>query len=388
MIIQSALDTDTYKITMMQAILHQCPGVNVDYLFKCRTPDIDFRPYLGDIVKNVNKMCREVHFTKEDLDYLASLRFIKSDFIDFLRVFRFNYNYLFIDCDKKGTLHIRIHGPWLHTILFEVPILAIVSEIYSKDQSTDNTLAEGVKRLEAKLELIKDLIGFMFADFGTRRRHDFEFQKYALKKIMEVCPDRLAGTSNLLLAKNLGIKAIGTMAHEWLQAFQALYRVADSQFMALETWAKEYRGDLGVALTDVIGLKYFLKDFDMFFSKLFDGVRQDSGDPIEFGQKVINHYKSMRIDPKTKGIVFSDGLDMPKAIKLWRLFKDRINVSFGIGTNFTNDFDYKALQIVLKMVRCNGNPVAKLSDTPGKGMCTDQEYLGYLKTAFDRRLAE
>jgi len=383
MIIESALDTDTYKVTMMQAVLHQCPGVITEYLFKCRTPGIDFRPYLGDIIKNVNRMCNEIHFTKEDLDYLSESRFIKSDFIDFLRVFRFNYDYLHINCDNKGTLHIRINGPWLHTILFEVPILAIVSEVYS----TDFDEACGIDNLNAKIALIKNLSGFFFADFGTRRRRSLAWQRYSLERMFKECPKQLVGTSNMLLAKELGIKAIGTMAHEWLQAFQAMYRVADSQSMAFETWAKEYRGDLGIALSDVIGLKYFLHDFDMFFSKLFDGVRQDSGDPVYFANKMIDHYKSMQIDPLTKSIVFSDGLDFKKAIILWNLFKNRIKVSFGIGTNFTNDFDYKSPQIVLKMVRCNGQPVAKLSDTPEKGMCTDQGYLNYLKTVFDRRIS-
>lgn len=385
MIIESALDNDQYKFSMMQAILHQHAAATVEYLFKCRTPGVDFRPYVGDIIKNVNKMCNRVRFSDEDVEYIGDLGFYKPDFLRFLKLFKFNYDYVKIRADDDGALHIHIAGPWLHTILFEVPILSIVSEVYSTDMSMDYVSAN-VRTMEKAEMLIA--IALLVAEFGGRRRHSVMAQDNALAILKQYCPKNLVGTSNVMMSKKHGIKAIGTMAHEWGQAHQALYRVADSQFMMLENWAKEYRGDLGIALSDVIGLKYFLYDFDKYFSKLFDGTRQDSGDPHTYANDMINHYKSMGIDPKTKTIVFSDGLTISKAIDIWKLYHDLINVSFGIGTHITNDFGFKALQLVLKMTKCNGQSVAKLSDDPGKGMCTSQRYVDYLQYTFDKRIGE
>ena len=390
------LDTDLYKYSMLQAVLHQHPGAMVEYLFKCRTDGIDFRAYAPKIIGEINKMCRELKFQKEELEYLGDLRFIKKDTIQFLKLFRFDYDYVNVLVDNDGELHITVKGPWLHTILFEVPILSIVSEVYSRDMS-DN-FDEANRRTDEKINTIlnaynEDHIVIPIAEFGGRRRHSVEAQANVLMKFKDRCllsrdGTGLVGTSNVMFAKMLGLKAIGTMAHEWLQAHQAFYRIADSQFMALENWAKEYRGDLGIALSDVIGLKAFLHDFDMYFSKLFDGTRQDSGDPYEYGHAMIDHYKRMSIDPMTKSLVFSDGLTIAKAMEIAKHFDKKIKHSYGIGTHLTNDFDFKALQIVLKMTRCNGNPVAKVSDSPGKGMCTDNSYVKYLKQVFDRRIAQ
>jgi nicotinate phosphoribosyltransferase len=227
--------------------------------------------------------------------------------------------------------------------------------------SKDYTSANG--RTMDKIDLIKAAkVAFLFAEFGGRRRHSEMGQDNAIALFKQNCPENLVGTSNLMMAKKHNIKAIGTMAHEWGQAHQALYRVADSQFMALENWAKEYRGDLGIALS--------------------------SGDPYAYGTAMIRHYEDMGIDPRTKTIVFSDGLDFEKAIGLAKTFNNAINVSFGIGTHITNDFGFKALQLVLKMTRCNGQSVAKLSDDPDKGMCTSQRYVDYLKGTFDRRIED
>jgi nicotinate phosphoribosyltransferase len=257
---------------------------------------------------------------------------------------------------------------------------------------------EANRRTFEKIEMIHQCynehgLKLFISEFGGRRRHSVEAQANLLDLFKHRCIASqhgygLVGTSNVMFAKMLGLKAIGTMAHEWLQAHQALYRVADSQFMALENWAKEYRGDLGIALSDVIGLKYFLNDFDMYFAKLFDGTRQDSGDPFEYGRALVQHYKKMSIDPMTKTIVFSDGLTVEKAIEISRTFKDNINCSFGIGTHLTNDFGFKALQLVLKMTRCNNQPVAKLSDSPGKSMCNDESYKDYVRKVFKDRLSK
>ena len=389
MIIQSMIDNDLYKYSMIQAVLHQHPGAEVTYRFKCRTSHIDFRAYVNDIIKEVSKMCRELRFEKEELEYLGDLKFMKKDTIQFLKLFRYDYDFVHINADDNGNLHIIIKGPWLHTILFEVPILSIVSEIYSRDISED--FDEFKRRTWEKVEVLNGVfnqfdIPVAIAEFGGRRRHSVEAQDILLN-ILKDNLENFIGTSNVMFAKKYGLKPIGTMAHEWLQAHQALYRVGESQVMALEHWAQEYRGDLGIALSDVIGLKYFLHDFDMYFSKLFDGTRQDSGDPYEYGRALIRHYENMGIDPKSKTIVFSDGLTIAKAIDLARYFDGKIKHSYGIGTNLTKDFGFKPLQLVLKMIVCNGQPVAKNSDTPGKSMCTDQGYMQYLMSTFDRRIS-
>jgi nicotinate phosphoribosyltransferase len=196
---------------------------------------------------------------------------------------------------------------------------------------------------------------------------------------------QLAGTSNVWLAKRLGLVPIGSMAHEYLQAFQSLGpRLRDSQTAALEAWAREYRGDLGIALSDVYGLDAFLRDFDMYFCKLFDGARHDSGDPFTWGDRVLAHYEKNRVDPRTKTLVFSDSLDIPRVMELYRHFAGRCALSFGVGTNLTNDVGPSPLNIVIKMTRCNGQPVAKLSDSPGKAMgFEDPDYVAYLRKVFD-----
>jgi nicotinate phosphoribosyltransferase len=180
-----------------------------------------------------------------------------------------------------------------------------------------------------------------------------------------------------------GLTPLGTMAHEYLQACQAVGpRLRDSQVFAFNMWAREYRGDLGIALSDVCGMDAFLRDFDLFFCKLFDGVRHDSGDPFEWGEKLIAHYEKMRIDPRTKTMVFSDSLNIPLAMRLYEYFRGRVRTSFGIGTNLTNDLGYDPLQIVIKMTRCNGQPVAKISDEPTKAMDYDPSYVAYLREVF------
>lgn len=392
MVIKSMLDNDLYKFTMMQAVLHQFPGTEVEYRFKCRTEGVDFRPYEDKISRAIFAMEKLPCMSHGELDYLGGLRFFKKDFIQFLKMFRFDpREYIWVHANNKGELNIHIKGPWLYTILFEVPILAIVSQIVSTDG--DVNYNEANNRLVEKINFVHQFGNcgespFLFAEFGTRRRQSFDWQLQMLQALKSRLPFNLVGTSNVLFAKELDLKPIGTMAHEWIQAHQALYRVADSQFMALENWAKEYRGDLGIALSDTINLKAFLHDFDMYFSKLFDGTRQDSGNPYEYANQMIWHYKEMNIDPMTKTIVFSDGLTMKGAIDLWQACSGKIRSSFGIGTHLTNDFERRALQIVLKMITCNGQPVAKLSNSLGKTMCNDHSYLEYLKTVFQRRAGE
>ena len=370
MIIESLLDTDLYKFTMMQCVLHQFPDANVRYRFRCRTEGVDLSPYVADIQAEIDHLCT-LTMSEQELAYLASLRFIQSDFVEFLSLFHLKSKYVKVmKCDEMPCgIDIVIEGPWLHTILFEIPVLAIVNEVYFRHTVPHPDEAEGMARLEQKIRWIKnepDNGNLKISDFGTRRRFSREWQR----KVIEV------------LCRELGIP-IGTMAHEYLQACQGLGpRLRDSQTYGFEMWAKEYRGDLGIALSDVYGTEPFLRDFDMFFCKLFDGVRHDSGDPERWGERMILHYVANKCDPRSKTLIFSDALTIPKVIQLYRRFNHRIRLGFGIGTNLMNDLGPEPLNIVVKMVRANGQPVAKISDTPGKGMCEDETYLAYLRQVF------
>lgn len=390
MIITSLLDTDLYKFTMMQVVLHHFPGAHVEYRFKCRNPGVDLAPYVDEIRDQISRLCT-LRFADDELTYLRGFRFIKSDFVDFLGLFQLNTKYIEVRASDKvrGEIEIVITGPWLHTILFEIPVLAIVNEVYFRNTHRHPDIEEGRRRLREKIALIRNdpgMAGVHIADYGTRRRFSCQWQDEVLLTLKEQLRANLAGTSNVMYARRHGLTPLGTMAHEYLQACQALGpRLRDSQTFGFETWAREYRGDLGIALSDVYGMDAFLRDFDMYFCKLFDGARHDSGDPIQWGERLIEHYRSNRVDPRTKTLVFSDSLDFPRVVELYKRFKDRASVAFGVGTNLTNDLGYTPLQIVIKMVRCNGQPVAKLSDSPEKNMCDDQAYLAYLRQVFEIR---
>ncbi len=406
MIIASLLDTDLYKFTMMQVVLHQFPGAQVEYRFKCRNLDIDpqsgragrqLAAHVSEIRDEIRHLC-SLHFQDAELAYLRSMRFIKSDFVDFLGLFKLNEQCVTVSALPSGDIDILIKGPWLHTILFEIPVLAIVNEVFFRNTQPLPDLLEGRRRLNVKIGQLQaeGLSDLKIADYGTRRRFSKAWHEEVLRVLaarlgsgqssgeMSVAGGQLAGTSNVLYAMKLGLVPLGTMAHEYLQACQALGpRLRDSQTYAFESWAKEYRGDLGIALSDVYGMSAFLRDFDPYFCKLFDGARHDSGDPFEWGEKMLSHYIRNRVDPRTKILIFSDGLTVTRTIELYQRFKGRCQLAFGIGTHLTNDLGYEPLQIVIKMVRCNGQPVAKLSDTPSKNMCDDEKYLAYLRQVFD-----
>lgn len=384
MIIESLLDTDLYKFSMMQAVLHQHPAARVEYRFFCRTPNVSLGPLAKAIRNEVASLCT-LRFSEEELQWLARLRYVKPDFVEFLRLFHLQERFVEVD-NHGGQLNIRIRGPWLHTILFEVPVLAIVSELYHRHMSRPADLSEGRHRLADKisqLQLMPEASDFVLAEFGTRRRYARNWQHEVVTTLKRGLPGTLRGTSNVLLARELGLSPIGTMGHEWLQAAQALGpRLADAQRFALQSWANEYRGDLGIALSDNYGLNAFLNDFDLYFCKLFDGVRHDSGDPVTWGEMMLEHYRKMRIDPLGKQLVFTDALTFQRAINLFRHFNHRAKVRFGIGTYLTNDVGVKPLSIVIKMTRCNGHPVAKVSDDPGKSLCDDPTYLAYLRQVY------
>lgn len=392
-VICSLLDTDLYKFTMMQTILHQQPEALSEYAFKCRNQPL--RPLSGlkeEIEAQLDHLCG-LRFSEEELSYLASLRFIKPDFIDFLRLFQLQRRFIDVSVPKgkPDELDIRVKGPMLHCMLFEIYVLAIVNEVYFRQFPWEPGWAEGEHRLATKVAKLKNFgqerqcrTPFVFFDFGTRRRYSREWHEKVVATLARESKPFMRGTSNVLLAKQYGLTPIGTMAHEYLQAFQAFgSRLRDFQKAAFECWVQEYRGDLGIALTDVVGMDAFLRDFDLYFCKLFDGLRHDSGDPFAWGEKALNHYNELRIEPASKMLVFSDGLDLDRAFALYRRFGDRIRTGFGIGTNLSNDCGAEPLQIVMKLVRCNDQPVAKISDSAGKGMCEDANFLNYLSDVFN-----
>jgi nicotinate phosphoribosyltransferase len=389
MIITSLLDTDLYKFTMMQVVLHQFPGAQVSYKFKCRNSGVNLAQFASEIRAEIKSLCG-LQFTEAELTYLRSFRFIKSDFVDFLGLFKLNEKYITVSEQTTGEIDIKIEGPWLHTILFEIPVLAIVNEVYFRNTQKVPNFVEGRERLGSKIKLLQDpqISNLKIADYGTRRRFSKAWHEEVLRVLASGLSGQFAGTSNVFFAMKLGLTPLGTMAHEYLQAAQALGpRLRDSQTFAFESWAHEYRGDLGIALSDVYGFQAFLRDYDMYFCKLFDGTRHDSGDPFAWGEGMIAHYKANRVDPLTKTLVFSDGLTVPRTIELYNQFKGRCQLAFGIGTNLTNDLgdapNHVPLQIVIKMTQCNGQPVAKLSDTPSKNMCEDVNYLAYLRQVFN-----
>ena len=392
MIIQSLLDTDLYKFTMMQVVLHHFPGAQVEYKFRCRTEGVDLRPDLAAIERELTDLC-SLRFRDDELAYLRGLRFMKSDFVDFLALFHFSERYVRVaPGESPGEIDITVRGPWLHTIMFEIPLLAIVSELYFRRTQPKPDFAEGRRRLKAKIDVARVAepeLDFRISDYGTRRRFARDWQEEVLQTFKREIPQNFAGTSNVWFAMRNRMTPLGTMAHEYMQACQALGpRLRDSQTFAFDKWAQEYRGDLGIAVADTYGTDAFLRDFDMYFCKLFDGARHDSGDPFDWGERVIAHYRRNRVDPRTKTLIFSDQLTVPIAIQIARRFDGRALTAFGIGTNLTNDLGYQAINIVIKMTECNGQPVAKVSDSPGKTISKDPGYLRYLRQVFGLEPAE
>ncbi|PAU64244.1 nicotinate phosphoribosyltransferase [Pseudomonas indica] len=386
-IVQNLLDTDFYKLTMMQAVLHNYPNAEVEWEFRCRNRE-DLRPYLAEIRYQLERLA-ELEITADQLAFLERIPFMKPDFIRFLRLFRFDLRYVQTGIEDDQ-LFIRLRGPWLHVILFEVPVLAIVSEVRNRYRYRDVLIEQVRERLYEKLDWLRreasaeELAEFQLADFGTRRRFSYRVQEEVVHILKRDFPGRFVGTSNVHLAREFDLKPIGTMAHEWLMAHQQLGpRLIDSQSAALDCWVREYRGLLGIALTDCITMDAFLRDFDLYFAKLFDGLRHDSGDPLIWAEKAIAHYHKLGVDPQTKTLVFSDALDLPKALAIFRALRGRIQVSFGIGSNLTCDIPgVEPMNIVLKMTACNGQPVAKISDAPGKTQCRDENFVAYLRHVF------
>lgn len=387
--IVSLLDTDLYKFNMNQVMFHKHTNLNGKYIFKCRNRSVEFTEEMcEEINAQIDHLCT-LTFTDEELDYLSTLRFIKKDYIEFLRLWRPLRRY--VKCWLDSTeLHIEVDGPIFSAMQFEIYLLEIVNEVYFRTKYDYLSLvASAREKLWHKINGFRlENYDFKFAEFGCRRRLSREWQDYAVGELLQT--GHCVGTSNVFLAMKYGCKPIGTYAHEYVQMYQGIPGVtlAYTNKMAMDEWFEEYQGDNGTALTDTLGTELFLMDFNKLQANCYTGVRHDSGDPIEWGEAMIAHYEILGIDPKTKTLLFSDSLNFDKAQSIYNHFRGRINVSFGIGTYISNDTCEDPLNIVIKLQYVNGHPVAKLSDDWGKAMCQDNEYLEYLKNAVDYRLKE
>ncbi|HEO9146249.1 nicotinate phosphoribosyltransferase [Enterobacter cloacae] len=385
-VLHTLLDTDAYKLHMQQAVFHHYYDVHVAAEFRCRGDDL-LGIYADAIREQVDAM---QHLTLQDDEYqwLSGLPFFKADYLNWLRDFRYKPEQVTV-LNDNGKLDIRLEGPWREVIMWEVPLLAVISELAHRYRSPETGVEQAVAALETKLAGFTtlteglDMSRFRLMDFGTRRRFSRDVQEAIVKRLQQ--EPWFVGTSNYDLARRLNLTPMGTQAHEWFQAHQQISPdLANSQRAALAAWLEEYPNQLGIALTDCITMDAFLRDFGPEFAERYQGLRHDSGDPVEWGEKAIAHYEKLGIDPMSKVLVFSDNLDLPKAVELYRQFNTRVNLSFGIGTRLTCDIpQVKPLNIVIKLVECNGKPVAKLSDSPGKTICHDKAFVRALRKAFD-----
>ena len=388
-IIESLLDTDLYKFNMDQVIFHKHTDLNGEYYFKCRNEGIVFTPEMvEEINAQIDHLCT-LRFQKDELDYLRSIRFIKNDYVEFLRLWHPIREYVEVTRHENGQLDIVVRGPLFSAMQFEIFLLEIVNEVYFRMQyDYEALLKEAQKRLDQKIaDFNSGKYTFPFAEFGCRRRLSREWEEIVIKRFASET-ENCAGTSNVYFAKKYNLTPIGTYAHEFVQMYQGIDSIplAYTNHYAMQDWYAEYKGDNGTALTDTITTDLFLLDFDRSMVNNYNGVRHDSGDPYAWGEKIIAHYKSYGVDPKSKLLLFSDSLDFDRAQELYDHFKDQTKVSFGIGTFCSNDTGVTPLNIVIKLQYVNGRPVAKLSDTPGKAMCKDPDYLKYLKDSVAFRL--
>ena len=386
--INSLLDTDLYKFNMNQVMFHKHTNLMGTYVFKCRTANVNFtNEIITEITRQINHLCT-LTFTEQELNYLHTIRFLKPDYIEFLRLWRPLRDYVRI-WKENDKLNIEVTGPLFSAMQFEIYLLEIVNEVYFRmTYNYDELITAAREKLNKKIQnFLNGTYTFKFAEFGCRRRLSREWEDEVVKTFAEKVPN-MVGTSNVYLAMKYNLKPIGTFAHEYVQMFQGIEKIplAYTNYYALKDWYAEYLGDNGTALTDTVTTDLFLLDFDRSMCNNFTGVRHDSGDPYEWGNKIIAHYEKYGINPKTKTLLFSDSLNFDKAQAIYEYFKDKTNVSFGIGTFVSNDTNVEPLNIVIKLQEVNDRPVAKLSDCDGKTMCRDNEYVKYLKETVMRRI--
>ena len=388
-IVVSLLDTDLYKFNMDQVIFHRHTDLCGQYYFKCRNEGVVFTAEMvQEINEQIDHLC-SLSFNKQELDYLRSIRFIKDDYVEFLRLWHPIRDYVTVSLSEQGELSVVVDGPLFSAMQFEIYLLEIINEVYFRTSYDYDRLRKSAEeRLDSKIKAMNEgTYTFKFAEFGCRRRLSREWEEEAVRRLVTETKNCI-GTSNVFLAMKYNVTPIGTYAHEFVQMYQGIDSIplAFTNYYAMKDWYNEYDGDNGTALTDTVTTDLFLLDFNRSMVNNYTGVRHDSGDPYAWGEKIIQHYKKYGVDPKTKLLLFSDSLDFDRAQELYDYFKDRTKVSFGIGTFVSNDTCENALNIVIKLQYVNGRPVAKLSDVPGKAMCRDMDYLEYLKRSVEFRL--
>ncbi|MDM1549902.1 nicotinate phosphoribosyltransferase [Empedobacter falsenii] len=369
-IIKSIIDNDFYKFTMQFGVTKLYPDVMARYKFINRGEHQFPEGFADQLQKEINAMA-SLALTKDEKNFFTTnCPYLSPAYLDFLQGYRYDPNEVKIT-QNGPDVEVHVEGYWYRTILWEVPILCLISEIFYKLTNAQRISNEEItKRTSDKVDLYNRL-GVTVAEFGTRRRHSYEVHDVVMKELTNHKGKSFVGTSNVHFAHKYGVKPIGTHAHEWFMFHGARYGFKIANSISLDRWVKVYYGDLGIALTDTYTSDVFFGQFDKKLSKLFDGVRHDSGDPIEFGEKTIAHYEKMGINPLFKTIIFSDGLNSEKVEMITKAFKGRIGLSFGIGTNLTNDTDLKPMNIVMKLTEISSidikwTGVVKLSDEKNK----------------------
>jgi nicotinate phosphoribosyltransferase len=365
----SILDNDFYKFTMQQCVVKLFPRARARYKFINRGQHA-FPPGFADALKASVDSMSALCLGKEEKEWLAqTCPYLDPVYLDFLQGYRYDPSEVTIE-QNGSDVEVYIEGYWYRTILWEVPLLCLISENFYRLQKSKRESDEIItQKTKEKIEAY-DKLGVTIAEFGTRRRHSYEVQDLVVKTLKQ-WGRTFVGTSNVHLARVHGTKPIGTHAHEWFMFHAAKYGFKMANTIALENWIDIYRGDLGIALSDTFTTDEFFEVFDRKFSKLFDGVRHDSGDPLIFAEKTVLHYRSLSINPMSKTIIFSDSLNYKKVELIANYCKSKIGVSFGIGTNFSNDVGLTAMNIVIKMTEAmpeneSWTPVVKLSDEPAK----------------------
>ncbi|MCR4790030.1 MAG: nicotinate phosphoribosyltransferase [Treponemataceae bacterium] len=402
-IITSLLETDLYKFSMGQAIYHQYPSYKTNWTFKCRNEGVHFTAEMvKEISEQIENYC-SLGFTSDELEYLSNIAWLHEDYIGHLQIWKPRFEDFTIKNDGPCGLSLEAKGTWLNTSMYEIPVLAIINEVYFRmTYDYDQLLLQYKRKLEEKTQWLIDGTYNLgaFSEFGLRRRLSAEAQDLAVKTLCsnnaKYKESKCIGTSNVYLAKKYGVVPVGTMAHEFIMCVgqgNPMYNPAYSNKFAMESWTKEYGVLNGTYLTDTIGDEACHIDMGYTYSILFGGVRHDSGDPYEWGENWIKHYDyyynkyhDERVNPKNKTLLFSDSLDFKRASAIYAHFKDRIKVAFGIGTYIANDTDVEPLNIVMKVSECNDSPVAKLSNADGKQMCKDNDYVEYLHKTIEWRL--
>jgi len=367
--IESILDNDLYKFTMQHAVIKNFPRAKVRYEFINRGKTKFPEGFAEELRRQVYKM-QDLRITTEEKAFLEDLYFLEPTYIDFLTGYQYNPGEVGI-VQNGSELNLSIEGFWYRTILWEVPLMAMISELYYKMTGEETYPETQIIDIARKKATKFKMLGVHFADFGTRRRYSYKNQDLVVQALKNYGSKNFYGSSNVYMAYKYNLKPIGTHAHEWFMFHAAKYGCKIANKISLENWIKTYRGDLGIALSDTFTTEVFFTSFDTKFAKLFDGVRHDSGDPLEFADKTIAHYEKLRIDPTSKTIVFSDGLNPEKVEAIEHHCRGRIKTSYGIGTNFTNDVGVEPLNIVIKIMAAKPEgqdyvPTVKLSDVPGK----------------------